>query len=166
MAVPLNVDPELGQLIRTARQARGWTIDELSVELGRFGEEGGGKGYVLGRTQLDRIETGRRNLSAEEAWRFVEMFQEYDAWGLLVMARAIDPDSSDEFMQAITVEAERRRAAYRESGGNRRRSERLTTRQMMAASRVASREGAAASSPDQRKPTTAYFGVLPVEAAA
>ena len=143
MAVPLNVDPTLGRMIRAARLARGWTIDDLSVELGRVGDPP----KALGRTKLTRLEQGQRNVSAEEAWGLVELFEELDAWKLLAGARAVDPDASEEYRQATLAEAERRRAAYRTSGGNRRRSERWATRALTAASRVASPEGATAANP-------------------
>lgn len=141
MAVPLNVDPALGRMVKAARLARRWTIDDLSAELGRVGDPP----KALGRTKLDRLETGRRNVSAEEAWLLVEIFEELDAWALLAAARAVDPDASDEYQQATLMEAERRRAVYRESGGNRRRSERWATRALVAANRVASHEGATAA---------------------
>ena len=146
MAVPLNVDPKLGRMVRAARLARRWTIDDLSAELGRVGDPP----KALGRTKLTRLEQGQRNVSAEEAWGFVQLFEELDAWELLAAARAVDPEASQEYRIATLAEAERRRAAYRESGGgNRRRSERWTTRALTAASRVArSPEGApAAASP-------------------
>jgi len=152
MAVPLNVSPELGRMVRRARLGRDWTIDDLSAELGRVGDPP----KALGRTKLTRLEQGRRNVSAEEAWLLVEIFEEVDAWGLLAAARAVDPDASEEYRQATLAEAERRRAAYRESGGNRRRSERWATRALMAASRVASHaEGAsvaAAPAPSSSDP--------------
>lgn len=141
MAVPLNVDPELGRAVRAARIERGWTVDDLSAEVGRVGDPP----KALGRTKLDRLETGQRNVSPEIAWRLVELFEELDAWALLAAARAVDPDASEEYRQATLQEAERRRAVYRESGGNRRRSERWATRALVAANRVALREGASSA---------------------
>jgi len=160
MAVPLNVDPALGRAVKAARLARGWTIDDLSAEFGRVGDPP----KALGRTKLDRLERGKRNVSAEEAWLLVELFDDLDAWALLAAARAVDPDASEDYRQATLAEAERRRAVYRESGGNRRRSERWATRALVAANRVASLEGAslaaAASSTDQggsKKPASRKF---------
>lgn len=160
MAVPLNVDPALGPMVRAARQRRRWTVDDLSAEIGRVGDPP----KALGRTKLDRLEAGTRNVSAEEAWILVELFEELDAWTVLAAARAVDPDASPEYRQATEAEAERRRAAYRLGGGNRRRSERWAARAVMAASRAASLEGAAASaspvSPTSRalKPRWAPLG--------
>jgi transcriptional regulator with XRE-family HTH domain len=166
MAVPLNVDPALGRMVREARDERGWTIDDLSAELGRVGDPP----KALGRTKLTRLEQGRRNVSAEEAWLLVEIFEELDAWKLLAAARAVDPDASEEYRQATLMEAERRRAVYRESGGNRRRSERWAARALVAASRAASREGASfAATPltsDQRKASTGTSFALPEMVAA
>jgi len=88
MAVPLNVDPTLGRMIRAARLARGWTIDDLSVELGRVGDPP----KALGRTKLTRLEQGQRNVSAEEAWGLVELFEELDAWIPRLDARVREDD--------------------------------------------------------------------------
>lgn len=114
--------PELGSMLRTAREARGWSVDHVQVALGFFTTRDG-KPKVLTRTQLNRIEAGERNLTTEEAWRFVEIYPELDALGLLLAANAIDEDASPEFRAMIEAEAARRREAYRQ-GGNRRRSER------------------------------------------
>jgi transcriptional regulator with XRE-family HTH domain len=114
--------PELGQMVRQAREARGWTVDMLSVALGFFGATR--TPYVLGRTQLTRLEQGGRKVTAEEAWRLVEVFHELDALTLLRAADAIDEDASPEFRATIETEAVRRRDAYRQAGGNRRRSDR------------------------------------------
>lgn len=167
MAVPLNVDPTLGRMVRVARDARGWTIDDLSAELGRVGDPP----KALGRTKLGRLEAGRRNVSAEEAWLLVEIFEELDAWKLLAAARAVDPDASEDYRQATLAEAERRRAVYRESGGNRRRSERWAARALVAANRAASRdEGATfAADPltrDQGVSTTATLITSPAQRVA
>jgi hypothetical protein len=115
--------PELGPMLKEARLSRdGWTVEHVSVALGFFtGRDGRTK--VLNRTQINRIEAGERALTAEEAWRFVEVYPELDALELLRAANAIDEDASPEFRSMIEAEAARRRDAFRQ-GGNRRRSER------------------------------------------
>jgi transcriptional regulator with XRE-family HTH domain len=114
--------PELGPMLKEARISREWTVEHVQVALGFFiGRDG--KAKVLNRTQVNRIEAGDRALSAEEAWRFVEIYPELDALELLRAANAIDEDASPEFRSMIEAEAARRRDAFRQ-GGNRRRSER------------------------------------------
>jgi transcriptional regulator with XRE-family HTH domain len=122
MADQADDRPELGPMLREARTNRGWTVEHVSVALGFFtGRDG--KVRVLNRTQVNRIEAGERALSAEEAWRFVEIYPELDALDLLRAANAIDEDASPEFRSMIEAEAVRRRESFRQ-GGNRRRSER------------------------------------------
>ena len=120
--MPDQTGPELGAMLRGAREARGWSVDHVQVALGFFTARNG-KERVLSRTQLNRIEDGARALSTEEAWRFVEIYPELDALALLLAANAIDAEASPEFRATIETEATRRREAYRQ-GGNRRRSER------------------------------------------
>jgi hypothetical protein len=94
-------------------------VDDLSAELGRMGP----RGKALGRTQLGRIETGHQNLTAEQAWRFVEVFDEpeFDAWEVLKAARIVPPDSSPRLRAAVLEEAESRRRG----AGNDRRWDRM-----------------------------------------
>jgi hypothetical protein len=140
--------PELGPMLREARLSRdGWTVEHVSVALGFFtGRDGRTK--VLNRTQINRIEAGERAVSAEEAWRFVEIYPELDALELLRAANAIDEVASPEFRSMIEAEAARRRDAFRQ-GGNRRRSERAMKVVSHAADIVAS-----ASVSDLRRSTT------------
>lgn len=108
MATVLNIDPAVGRMVREARLRRGWTVDDLTAELGRIGTR---RPYALGRTQLTRLEQGRRNLSAEEAWRLIEIFDEpeFDAWEVLEAAGLVRSDSSPRFRAAVLEEAEDRR---------------------------------------------------------
>lgn len=112
---------ELGQMVRAARMARGWTVDRLTVELGLFGP--GRRQYVIARGGLTRLEEGRRALSLEEAWRFLEVFDDLDVLAFLLAADVIDPDINETDRARILAEAARRREAFR-LGGNRRRSDR------------------------------------------
>lgn len=106
MATVLNIDPAVGRMVREARLRRHWTVDDLTAELGRIGTR---RPYALGRTQLTRLEQGRRNLSAEEAWRLIEIFPEFDAWEVLEAAGLVRSDSSPRFRAAVLEEAEDRR---------------------------------------------------------
>ena len=122
MADQSDTRPQLGPMLKAAREARGWSVDHVQVALGFFIARNG-KERVLSRTQLNRIEDGARALTTEEAWRFVEIYPEVDALELLLAANAIDEEASPEFRATIETEAARRRETYRQ-GGNRRRSER------------------------------------------
>jgi transcriptional regulator with XRE-family HTH domain len=153
MAVPLNVDPALGRMVRAARLARGWTKDDLSAELGRVGDPP----KALGGTKLDRLERGQRNVSAEEAWLLVEIFEELDAWELLAAARAVDPEASEPYRRATRAEAERRREHYRRIGGNRRRGDRPLKV-------VASPPAATAVLSDQQRGATSGYLLIPAQA--
>lgn len=138
MSDPESTRPELGPMLQAARKSRGWTVEHVTVALGFFVARDG-KVKVLNRTQVNRIEAGQRALSAEEAWRFVEIYPELDALALLRAANAIDEDASPEFRATIEQEAARRRASFRQ-GGNRRRSERsirVVTRASGAVARAA-----------------------------
>jgi transcriptional regulator with XRE-family HTH domain len=137
MADQFDTRPELGSMLRAAREARGWSVDHVQVALGFFTARDG-KDRVLSRTQLNRIEDGGRALTTEEAWRFVEIYPELDALALLLAANAIDEEASPEFRATIETEAARRRETYRQ-GGNRRRSERAI-RVVAAASAVVARQ--------------------------
>lgn len=117
----MPIRTELGRMVRDAREARGWTVDELSVELGWFGT--GDRRRVLARGGLTRLEDGRRSLTIEEAWRFIEVFDTLDVLTFLLAADVIDADTTPEFRAQILEEAARRREAFR-LGGNRRRSDR------------------------------------------
>jgi transcriptional regulator with XRE-family HTH domain len=130
VATVLHIDPAVGRRIREARLRRGWTLDDLTAELGRMGTHGKG----LGRTQLGRIEQGRQNLTAEQAWRFIEIFDEpeFDAWEVLKAARIVPPDSSPRLRAAVLEEAESRRRG----AGNDRRWDR-----QIAVAEVASGQG-------------------------
>jgi transcriptional regulator with XRE-family HTH domain len=101
----LNVDRELGRKIKAARERRGWSKPLLAAMIGPVGNPPRG----LVPNQIDRIEKGLRNLPADEAWRLVDLYDEIDPWDILAAARVVDPDSSDEFRQAIREEADRRR---------------------------------------------------------
>jgi transcriptional regulator with XRE-family HTH domain len=116
VATVLNIDPAVGRLVREARLRRGWTVDMLSAALGPLGSR---QPYALGRTQLTRLEQGRRNVSAEEAWRLIELFDEpeFDAWEVLEAAGLVRSDSSPRFRAAVLEEAESRR---RGAGNDRR----------------------------------------------
>lgn len=143
--------PELGPMLKAAREARGWSVDHVQVALGFFITRDG-KTKVLTRTQLNRIEAGDRALTTEESWRFVEIYPELDALDLLRAANAIDEEASPEFREMIEAEAARRREAYRQ-GGNRRRSERAM-RVVNAASSIVAQLAA-----DQAKETMATWTV-------
>ncbi|HJV09550.1 MAG TPA: helix-turn-helix transcriptional regulator [Acidimicrobiales bacterium] len=117
-----ETQPELGPMLRAARERREWTVDHVQVALGFFPARQGPP-KVMSRTKLNRIEAGERSLTTEEAWRFVEIYPELDALALLRAANAIDEEASPEFRAMIESEAARRREAFRQ-GGNRRRSER------------------------------------------
>jgi transcriptional regulator with XRE-family HTH domain len=108
-------------MIRAARVARGWTVDELSVALGWFGT--GERRRVLARGGLTRLEAGQRALTIEEAWRFLEVFDDLDVLVFLLAADVIDADTTPEFRAQILEEATRRRETFR-LGGHRRRSDR------------------------------------------
>src|SRR5437773_1496383 len=95
-----NARPELGPMLRRAREARGWSVDHVQVALGFFTKRDG-ELRVLSRTQLNRIEAGQRYLTTEEAWRFVEIYPEVDALELLRAANAIDEEASPEFRAMI-----------------------------------------------------------------
>jgi transcriptional regulator with XRE-family HTH domain len=116
VATVLNIDPAVGRLVREARLRRGWTVDMLSAALGPLGSR---QPYALGRTQLTRLEQGRRNVTAEEAWRLIELFDEpeFDAWEVLEAAGLVRSDSSPRFRAAVLEEAEARR---RGAGNDRR----------------------------------------------
>jgi hypothetical protein len=133
MANQAGARPELGPMLREARLARSWTVEHVMVALGFFTGREGERVRVLNRTQVNRIEAGERALSAEEAWRFVEIYPELDALTLLRAANTIDEDASEEFLATIEQEAARRRQQFQ--GGNRRRSER-SLRVVTAASEV------------------------------
>jgi hypothetical protein len=140
MADQFDTRPELGPMLKAAREARGWSVDHVQVALGFFPTRDG-KTYVMSRTKLDRVEAGARALTTEEAWRFVEIYPELDALALLLAANAIDAEASPEFRDMIEAEAARRRETYRQ-GGNRRRSERAI-RVVAAASATVARQVAA-----------------------
>jgi transcriptional regulator with XRE-family HTH domain len=101
----LRIDQELGRKIRTAREKRGWSMATLCSMMGPVNTPPRG----LRDTQIARIEAGERNLSADEAWRLADLFEEIDAYELLVGARVVSPGSSVTFQQAIREESERRR---------------------------------------------------------
>jgi Helix-turn-helix domain len=74
---------EFGALLETVRSEHGWTLAELSDELGRIPPEAGGIGKPLSETGVSRVLDGRRRLTpgfvqhtidrgivpAEKAWR-------------------------------------------------------------------------------------------------
>jgi transcriptional regulator with XRE-family HTH domain len=105
--VVLSINPELGRKVREARQRRGWTVDTLSAMIGPVGDPP----QALGRTPVTRLEQGRRNISAEIAWRLIELFDEpeFDPWEVLEAARVVPPDSSAQLRAAVLAEAESRR---------------------------------------------------------
>jgi transcriptional regulator with XRE-family HTH domain len=105
--VVLSINPELGRNVREARLRRGWTVDDLSAMIGPVGDPP----HALGRTPVTRLEQGRRNISAEIAWRLIEIFDEpqFDPWEVLTAARVVPPDSSAQLRAAVLKEAESRR---------------------------------------------------------
>jgi transcriptional regulator with XRE-family HTH domain len=107
MAVLLKIDPRLGRMVREARERRQWSLPTLTAAIGPIGNPPRG----IAPNQLTRLEQGRRNLSAEEAWRLIELFDEpeFDALEVLKAAGLVPSDSSPQFGAAVLEEAESRR---------------------------------------------------------
>jgi transcriptional regulator with XRE-family HTH domain len=115
MAVLLRIDPALGRMVRESRERRGWSLPTMTAIIGPLGDPPRG----LSPNQLTRLEEGRRNISSDEAWRLIEIFDEpeFDAWEVLKAARIVPPDSSPRLRAAVLEEAESRR---RGAGNDRR----------------------------------------------
>lgn len=156
--------PELGPMLKAARERRGWSVDHVQVALGFFTTRDG-KTKVLTRTQLNRIEAGDRALTIEESWRFIEIYPEVDALDLLRAANAIDEEASPEFRETIEAEAARRREAFRQ-GGNRRRSERAMRIVIAASNIVAHQFAATGASSEQAKTNMATWTLTAGEVVA
>jgi transcriptional regulator with XRE-family HTH domain len=104
----MSTSEAAGRLVRGAREQRGWTTAELSVEMGRMGNPP----HVLSRPQIDRIEQGNRNVQPAEAWRLLEVLPDLDAEGLLEAVGVLSEDSSAEFREMVRQEVQRRRQRW------------------------------------------------------
>lgn len=127
---------EFGQMIETARMARGWTRSKLAAGIGILPD-----GSALDATQVRRLVEGGRVLDPDLIYRLINLLEldPAEAWEA---SGVLPPDMTAEDLRAIW--------------------ERAATRAVTAAGRVASpaRGGSSAAPPftaDQGEPEILYF---------
>jgi transcriptional regulator with XRE-family HTH domain len=134
---------EFGELISDRMEELGLSQNRLGARIGELPD-----GRFFDATQIRMLREGRRRLDQMLVERIIQVL-------------GLDTDPATELKAWRTAGLW---PPYLEPEDLGDISDQLAARRMTAASRAASREGAAASaspSPaDQRKPTTAYFGVL------